>query len=117
MDGSGSNQVSFSDFYDIEIIGAKQKGLNIITMEQFLEREGMQGNLRSYLDGESEVLYPPNSRIKWDSQPLGPLWKYMRNVTRTFQWNPNECVSRQTVESFFFNMTSCNIFMFNRCRC
>jgi hypothetical protein len=94
MDGSGSNQVAISDFFNIERIGAKQKGLNIITMEQFLEREGLQGNLRSYFDGESEVIYPPNNRIKWDNQPLDPLWKYIRNVTKTFQWNPNECVSR-----------------------
>lgn len=94
MDGSGNNQVAFSDFYDIEVIGAKQKGLNIITMEQFLDREGVQGNLRSYFNGEREVVYPPNFRIKWDNQPLEPLWKYIRNVSTTFQWNPNECVSR-----------------------
>jgi hypothetical protein len=100
MDGTGSNQVAFSDFFDIEGIGAKQKGLNIVTMEQFLEREGLQGNLRSYFGGESEVVYPPNNRIKWDNQPLDQLWNYIRNVTTTFQWNPTECVSRFALDLF-----------------
>jgi len=88
---SGGNAVSFSDFFDIEAIGAKQKGLQIITMEQFLEREAVNGHLKSNTNGD--ILYPPNNQVKWDNQRLQPLWTYIRNVTKIFQWNPMDGVS------------------------
>ncbi len=88
---SGGNAVSFSDFFDIEAVGAKQKGLQIITMEQFLEREAVNGHLKSNTDGD--ILYPPNNQVKWDNQRLQPLWTYIRNVTKIFQWNPMDGVS------------------------
>ena len=76
--------VSFSDFYDISAINAKQSGLNIITMTQFLQLEAMNGNLKGQ--------YPPDNRIEWDNQILGPLWEYISNVTKDLDWHPNECV-------------------------
>jgi hypothetical protein len=84
--------VSFGDFYDVEAIGAGQRGLNIITMEQFLEREAVTGQLQSRAGGDA-ILYPPDNRVQWDNQRLDPLWRYIRNVTTTFQWNPKDCVS------------------------
>lgn len=111
-DKRGSKVVSFGDFYDMDLINSKQKGLNIISMEQFLEREALNGQLRSNADGN--ILYPPNNRVNWDNQRLGtsistendtfqktflfntvesdPLWSYIRNVTKTFPWNPKECL-------------------------
>lgn len=89
--GVQSYAVSFSDFFDIEAIGAKQKGLNIITMEQFLEHEAINGHLKSYTNGD--ILYPPNNQVNWDNQRLQPLWAYIRNVTKMFQWNPMDGVS------------------------
>ena len=106
---SGKRQVAFTDFFDIEAIAERQKGLNIISMEQFLEREGLQGNLRSDIDGESKVVYPPSNRIKWDNQPLDSLWAYLRNVSKSFSsWNPNECLlafsAADTDEQHLFSM-------------
>ena len=89
-DATGGNAVSFSDFYDIEAISAKQHGLNIITMEQFLEREALNGNLKSISSGDR--LYPPNNQVKWDNQGLRPLWAYIRNVAKIFEWNPMDGV-------------------------
>ena len=83
--------VSFGDFYDLDTL-TRQRGLNIITMDQFLEREAANGQLKSQT-GSSAPLYPPDNRIHWDNQRLDPLWRYIRNVTKTFQWNPKECVS------------------------
>eukprot|EP00956_Cyclotella_meneghiniana_P016457 scaffold25992_cov23-Cyclotella_meneghiniana.AAC.1 len=83
-DVSGRKMVSFSDFYDIAAINAKQSGLNIITMAQFLKLEAMNGNLKGQ--------YPPDNRIEWDNQRLEPLWEYISNVTTDFDWHPNECV-------------------------
>jgi len=105
-DSSGSKVVSFADFYDIEAINAKQKGLNIITMETFLEREALNGNLKSKSDGRAT--YPPNNQIAWDNQRLDPLWRYIREVTKTFSWNPKQCVvtfpAVGTDEQHLFNM-------------
>ena len=83
-DVNGRKVVSFSDFYDIAAINAKQKGLNIISMEQFLEREALNGNLRGQ--------YPPENQIKWDNQRLDPLWDYIANVSKVFDWHPNDCL-------------------------
>ena len=69
LDKSGSKVVSFGDFYDIDAINAKQKGLNIITMDKFLEREARNGQLKSKVDGA--VIYSPNNQIMWDNQRLG----------------------------------------------
>lgn len=106
---SGKSQVAFTDFFDIEAIAARQKGLHIISMEQFLEREGLQGNLRSNIDVQSEVVYPPNNRIKWDNQLLDSLWEYLRNVSKSFpSWNPNDCLlafsAADTDEQHLFSM-------------
>ena len=89
-DKSGSKVVSFGDFYDINAISARHKGLNILSMEQFLEREASDGRLKSVEDGN--VLLPPNNQIKWDNQRLDPLWEYIRRISKTFPWNPKECV-------------------------
>jgi hypothetical protein len=83
-DVHGRKVVSFSDFYDIAAINAAQSGLNIISMEEFLEREALNGNLKS--------IYPPDNRVNWDNQPLGLLWDYIANVTDSFDWHPNECI-------------------------
>ena len=83
-DANGRKVVSFSDFYDIAAINANQRGLNIISMEQFLEREALNGNLKDQ--------YPPENRIKWDNQRLDPLWAYIANVSETFDFHPNECL-------------------------
>ncbi|KAL9188523.1 hypothetical protein ACHAXT_006901 [Thalassiosira profunda] len=91
-DSSGSKVVSFSDFYDLAAISSRQKGLNIITMEQFLEREALNGHLKSRVDEEAGAVYPPNNQIKWDNQRLDPLWTYIRSVGKSFKWNPKECV-------------------------
>eukprot|EP00804_Cyclotella_cryptica_P016037 CCRYP_004193-RB/>CCRYP_004193-RB protein AED:0.04 eAED:0.04 QI:1389/1/1/1/1/1/4/213/543 len=83
-DGTGRKVVSFSDFYDVSAIDAEQSGLNIISMEQFLKREAMNGNLKGQ--------YPPDNRINWDNQNLHTLWTYISNVTEVFGWHPNECI-------------------------
>jgi len=86
----GSKTISFDDFYDINAISAKQNGLNIISMEEFLEREAVNGNLNSMATGAA--IYPPNNQVNWNNQRLEPLWSYISAISRTFNWNPKECV-------------------------
>ena len=90
-DKRGNKEVNFEDFYDIEGINARHAGLNIISMEAFLEMEGVTGKLISTTTGES--LYPPDNEIRYDNKSLEPLWTYIRSVSKSFEWNPKECVS------------------------
>lgn len=105
-DTSGRKIISFDDFYDIEAINAKHKGLNIISMDEFLEREALNGHLKSMSTGE--VVYPPNNQVNWNNQRLDPLWNYISAISRTFSWNPKECVlafpAKGTDEQHLFSM-------------
>ncbi len=66
-------------------------GLNIISMEEFLKREALSGNLKSSALGEN--IYPPGNRTQWDNHRLNPLWNYLRKVTKSFEiWEPTQCV-------------------------
>mmetsp|Transcript_24407 Transcript_24407/g.49913 ORF Transcript_24407/g.49913 Transcript_24407/m.49913 type:complete len:307 (+) Transcript_24407:1922-2842(+) len=90
-DKSAGRVFSLDDFYDIDVINKVQMGLNIITMEEFLKREALSGNLKSLETGESA--YPPSNRTQWDNQRLNPLWNYLRRVTKSFEiWEPTQCV-------------------------
>ena len=60
-------------------------------MEQFLEREAVDGHLT---DKDGNIMYPPNNnQVKWNNQPLQPLWDYIRNVSKSTKWHPRNCVS------------------------
>ena len=59
-------------------------------MEQFLEREALNSNLKSVMDGD--LIYPPNNQTKWDNERLSPLWDYIRGVSKSFEWKPFECI-------------------------
>ena len=89
----GQAKFSFNDFFHMADIDAEYEGLNIITMEEFLKREGMEGNL---VDRSSnKVEHPPDDKVKWDGQDLYPLWKYLRRVgLRNRDWsNPRNCLA------------------------
>jgi hypothetical protein len=44
----------------------------------------------SVVDGSPQ--YPPENKVKWDNSPLDPLWTYITNVTKSFEWHPNDCL-------------------------
>lgn len=50
----------------------------MITMEEFLKRKGITGELKDKNDGK--VITPPNNQTNWDRQKLKPLWAYMQKV-------------------------------------
>ena len=55
----------FQDFFPLDDISKEQAGLEIITMEEFLLREGVTGRLVDRHTGK--VTYPPdNNRTNWN---------------------------------------------------
>ncbi len=59
-------------------------------MEDFLEREAVNGNLNSKATGAA--IYPPNNQVNWNNQNLDPLWSYISDISRSFNWSPGQCV-------------------------
>jgi len=83
---------SFDDFYHMEQIGFEHDGLDIITMEEFLKREAMTGNLKNKTSGH--VSFPPGNRTNWDGMDPKPLKEWLREVTLTpLTWKPESCLA------------------------
>lgn len=85
----------FQDFFHLGAISKEQRGLNIITMDEFLEREVITGKL---FDIETnKVMYPPwgNGIRLFESgkgtNHLSWIWYYLREVGHVPEWNPLKC--------------------------
>ena len=63
----------FGDFYHLESLSDEHKGLDIISMEEFLKREAMSGNLRNRTSGI--VTFPPGNRTNWDGESNNEITK------------------------------------------
>jgi len=94
VEGENRNVFGFHDFFHLDAISEEHEGIKIITMEEFLERVGITGNLR-HIHSHS-VKYPPGNITKFASgnwYNLIPLWTYLRSVGRTPEsWDETECV-------------------------
>mmetsp|Transcript_36468 Transcript_36468/g.88342 ORF Transcript_36468/g.88342 Transcript_36468/m.88342 type:complete len:562 (-) Transcript_36468:4894-6579(-) len=87
------NHFSFVDFFPIEEMAKEHKGLNIISMKEYLETRAMTGKLRNAITGEVE--FPPGNRTDWDGidgKDYDVLRGYLRNVSETATWNPGQCL-------------------------
>jgi hypothetical protein len=97
MNSDGKQQketFDVTDFFDIHQISEVYAGINIITMEEFLLREAMVGNLIDRQSGK--ISFPPNNRSVWDgdtdavSKELNP---WLESVTYMPDWNPDKCLA------------------------
>jgi len=90
--GEQKNTFSFNHFFHMEAIHNEHPGLDIITMEEFLTREALPGNIRSVKTGQ--VTYPPdNKRVQWDGRSdINKLFDWLREAHLTVNWNPEECI-------------------------
>ena len=75
---------SFADFFPFELINSRAP---VITMEEFMSREAVTGNLRQQSD--NTVSYPPGNKTEF----VGTLrddrlsmWDYLRNVSTCPTW-------------------------------
>ena len=90
----------FLDFFHFESL--HQEGLKVITFEQFLVQQAMQGRLKSVQTGE--VIFPPDNRTDWTgfasnwvSAKKGhgkTLWTWMRrHAAMDAKYDPDDCVA------------------------
>lgn len=89
--GKQNIHFSFADFFHLESLSKEHEGLDIITTEEFLLREAMTGKMRNKNSGE--VSFPPNNRTNWDGEDPVPLKEWLRQVTITPLWKPEECLA------------------------
>jgi len=88
--GDHKKDFSFNDFFHLDSIAMEHEGFNIITMEEFLKRKGVTGQLKNLQTGE--VLLPPGGKTDWNGQNLNMIFEYLRTVGRFPEgWNPSEC--------------------------
>ena len=67
-DSKEHSESGFEDFYDFNLL-KQHKGLHVISMEEFLQKEALTGSLKG--------LYPPTN----SSKLYGPrLWNYLQHV-------------------------------------
>jgi hypothetical protein len=90
---SERNHFGFDHFFHMEAIHNEHTGLNIITMQEYLEREAMTGHFR---DGDGNVAFPPSNRTQWDGanpDEIDTLFYWLRSVSQVVVWNPEECMA------------------------
>ena len=95
VDGTGPPKYGFADFFHLDLIAGEYPGLSVITMADFLEREG--GRLPSLsVPSSSPPPAPPAPKGGWGAgggKQLAPLWSYLDSVSKV--------VGVNGVEAFF----------------
>lgn len=75
---------SFADFFPFDLINQR---VPVITMEAFMEKEGITGGLRK--QASEEVMYPPGNKtlfIGTERDDRRAMWMYLRNVSALPTW-------------------------------
>jgi len=76
------NEFDFNDFFHLNAISMEHKGFKVITMEEFLTRVAMKGELHG--------IYPSANQTNCTGNAT-ELWDYLRDVGYTPEWHPWKC--------------------------
>jgi len=78
----------------MEQIAKEHEGLNVMTMQEFLEQVAMKGLLK---DTSGNVVFPPNNRTDWNAAAQNELKSqlnpWLHSIALMPEWNPNECLA------------------------
>lgn len=87
--GNHTNRFAMDDIFDFDHIRTEfgNAGIKVITMEEFLKRVALSGQLRSRKD--QQVVFPPGNRTDWEHRNEH-LMKWLRKVvySDTEEWDP-----------------------------
>lgn len=86
------NRFTFKDFFHFDSIAEEHPSVEVISMEEFMEREALPGNLKNKYTGM--VSMPPNNETKWEGHGRDGKahWMWLRNSTVTPIWAFDNCV-------------------------
>jgi len=89
--GKIKTDFSFADFFPMHELAAENDGLELITMQEFLETVAMTGQLRNKVT--NEITFPPENRTDWNGEDVKVLKEWLRNSTHTPLWSPSKCMA------------------------
>ena len=87
-----NNRFTFRDFFHFDSIETEHDSVEVISMEEFLKREALTGNLRNKVTGA--VTFPPQNRTAWDGhiRKSRDFYNWLRNSTASPIWSFSKCV-------------------------
>lgn len=88
-----NNRFTFKDFFHFDSIAEEHPSVEIISMEEFMKREAMTGNLKNKFTGQ--VSFPPGNVTSWNGHGRKgrDYWLWLRNSTNTPIWSFDDCVA------------------------
>ncbi len=88
-----NNRFTFKDFFHFDSIAAEHPAVEVISMEEFMKREAITGNLVDRYTGK--VSFPPNNETVFNGNGRNgrPHWLWLRNATMPPIWFFDECVA------------------------
>lgn len=95
-DQHSKNTLSFEDFYHFDSVAVEHAGVEVISTEEFLEREIMSGNIRHPETGE--IMHPPQNKTDWHgigtyhSQDFKELAGFLREAGISSTWDYSKCI-------------------------
>ena len=95
-DKHSKNTLSFEDFYHFDSVAVEHAGVEVISTEEFLEREIMSGNIRHPQTGG--IMHPPQNKTDWHgigtyhSQTFKELASFLREAGISSTWDYSECI-------------------------
>ena len=108
-------RVSFDGIYDLKKVNDLYDGIRIITMDEFLRKEGLTGKLADLSSG-SKVDVPYNGITDWSTMHKKSLWEFLDQVGEKPMWSPDECMvlipqEKKDTKSFLANMTKLQVLL------
>ena len=90
-DQGRNNRFTFKKFFYFDSIAKEHPAVDVITMDEFLEREVMNGHI---LDQDGQPAFPPGNRTVWEGhvRDAAAFWHWWRNVTDAPKWDFSNCV-------------------------
>ena len=95
-DKHSKNTLSFEDFYHFDSVAVEHAGVEVISTEEFLEREIMSGNIRH--PQTRDFMHPPQNKTDWHgigtyhSQTFKELASFLREAGISSTWDYSECI-------------------------
>jgi hypothetical protein len=88
-----NNRFTFKDFFHFDSIADEHPSVEVISMEEFIQREAMTGHLKDKDTGK--VTFPPNNETTWDGHGRTgrQYWLWLRSATVAPIWFFDNCVA------------------------
>jgi hypothetical protein len=84
-DSKRRKNFSFRHFFHLDSVRNEHPGLDLITMQEFLQRQ-------IFHNAKGDRIWPPRNRTNWDGRPKH-IFQWLRHVAKIVSWNPDECLA------------------------